>query len=125
MQTFDIATQHRMMNMILPRLTPVVVVLAALLLLDSHVAVVLGQELDRTLDRFNYDTTKTYSDRIDFGPAEWIKVRCDGKDKTKCVRFRLLGPHPKRRTKLIPFSVSFYHTDWLAGHLGVCQWVGN
>jgi hypothetical protein len=79
-----------MMRMNLPRLTPAVVGLATLLLLDSHVAVVLGQELDRTLDRFNYDTTKTYSDRIDFGPAEWIKVRCDGDDKTECVRFGLL-----------------------------------
>jgi hypothetical protein len=45
---------------------------------------VVGQ--DRRLDRFNYDTTKIYSNRFDFGPEEWIKVRCEGQDKSNCVR---------------------------------------
>jgi hypothetical protein len=55
------------------------------------------QDVDRTLDRFNYDTTKRYDGHVDFGPAEWDKVQCE--DLSKCVSVLDLQP-----IQLIVFS---------------------
>lgn len=43
----------------------------------------VSAQIDRTADRFNYDTTIVAENRIDFGPREWEKVRCE--DRDTCV----------------------------------------
>lgn len=39
----------------------------------------------RSLDQFNYESTKNYDNYDDFGPKDWGKVQC--KDKDTCVRY--------------------------------------
>ena len=64
----------------------------SLLLLTQSNNVVYSQDSSnndnspaRSLDQFNYESTKNYDNYDDFGPKDWGKVQC--KDKDTCVRY--------------------------------------